>query len=112
SSQGGIAVIESAVAKGAVCLDGSPPAYQFDKGSGDGANNWLVHIQGGGWCHSVEDCVNRKTTGVGSSKLMPELNFSGILSNQEDQNPCKNLLFTSSLHLYARFFVDFLRKKA
>nr|GEW52596.1 pectin acetylesterase 8 [Tanacetum cinerariifolium] len=25
--------------------------------------------------------------GLGSSKLMPELYFSGILSNQEDQNP-------------------------
>ncbi|PWA65275.1 pectinacetylesterase/NOTUM [Artemisia annua] len=89
SSEGGISVIEGAVDKGAVCLDGSPPAYQLDKGSGDGANNWLVHIQGGGWCHSVEDCVYRKTmaNGLGSSKLMPELYFSGILSNQEDQNP-------------------------
>ncbi|KAF5815465.1 putative pectinacetylesterase/NOTUM [Helianthus annuus] len=39
-----ITLIESAVAKGAVCLDGSPPAYQFDKGFGDGVNNWLVHM--------------------------------------------------------------------
>ena len=28
----------------AVCLDGSPPAYHFDKGFGAGINNWLVHI--------------------------------------------------------------------
>ncbi|XP_071730471.1 pectin acetylesterase 8-like [Rutidosis leptorrhynchoides] len=87
--EGGITIIESAVAKGAVCLDGSPPAYQIDKGFGDGVNNWLVHIQGGGWCHSIEDCVYRKTmdNGLGSSKLMPELYFGGILSNQQDQNP-------------------------
>lgn len=28
-----------------VCLDGSPPAYHFDKGFGTGVNNWLVHIE-------------------------------------------------------------------
>ncbi|KAJ0802260.1 putative pectinacetylesterase/NOTUM [Helianthus annuus] len=89
SEEVGITIIESAVAKGAVCLDGSPPAYQLDKGFGDGVNNWLVHIQGGGWCHTIEDCVYRKTmdNGLGSSKLMPELYFSGILSNKADQNP-------------------------
>ncbi|KAK9077770.1 hypothetical protein SSX86_006108 [Deinandra increscens subsp. villosa] len=85
----GITIIDSAVAKGAVCLDGSPPAYQLDKGFGDGINNWLVHIQGGGWCYTIQDCVSRKTydNGLGSSKLMQELYFSGILSNRKDQNP-------------------------
>ncbi|KVH91479.1 Pectinacetylesterase [Cynara cardunculus var. scolymus] len=85
----GITIIESGVAKGAVCLDGSPPAYQLAKGFGDGVNNWLVHIQGGGWCNTVEDCVYRKTmdNGLGSSKLMPMLNFTGILSNEQEQNP-------------------------
>ncbi|KVH95100.1 Pectinacetylesterase, partial [Cynara cardunculus var. scolymus] len=42
--------IQSAVVKGAewldaVCLDGSPPAYQFDKGFGEGVDKWLIHIQ-------------------------------------------------------------------
>lgn len=32
-----ITVLQSAVAKGAVCLDGSPPAYHLDRGSGSGA---------------------------------------------------------------------------
>ncbi|KAJ9537211.1 hypothetical protein OSB04_029944 [Centaurea solstitialis] len=103
----GITIIQSGVAKGAdidtnkevinyggcvggaVCLDGSPPAYQLAKGFGDGVNNWLVHIQGGGWCDSVQDCVYRKTmdNGLGSSKLMPKLNFTGILSNEQGENP-------------------------
>ncbi|KAI3690369.1 hypothetical protein L2E82_48393 [Cichorium intybus] len=84
-----ITIIESAVSKGAVCLDGTPPAYQLDRGFGDGVNNWLVHIQGGGWCHSVDDCVYRKTmdNGLGSSKLMPVLDFTGILSNKQELNP-------------------------
>ncbi|KAL6279271.1 hypothetical protein ACE6H2_016152 [Prunus campanulata] len=41
----GITLVENAVAKGAVCLDGSAPAYYFDKGFGAGVNNWLVHIE-------------------------------------------------------------------
>lgn len=28
-----------------MCLDGSPPAYHFDKGTGEGINNWLVHLE-------------------------------------------------------------------
>lgn len=37
----------TSVVLGAVCLDGSPPAYQLDKGSGDGVNSWLMFIQVG-----------------------------------------------------------------
>lgn len=28
----------------AVCLDGSPPAYHFEPGFGDGAETWLVQL--------------------------------------------------------------------
>lgn len=65
-----ITYLESAVAKGAVCLDGSAPAYHFDKGSGSGVNNWIVHMEGGGWCTDIATCVKRKTTMKGSSKFM------------------------------------------
>ncbi|XP_071695734.1 pectin acetylesterase 8-like [Rutidosis leptorrhynchoides] len=84
-----ITIIKGAVAKGAVCLDGSPPAYQFDAGFGDGLNNWLVHIQGGGWCNSVEDCQTRTNSQLGSSKNMKssDIYFTGILSNKQELNP-------------------------
>lgn len=29
----------------AVCLDGSPPAYHWDKGFGTGINSWLIHFE-------------------------------------------------------------------
>ncbi|XP_047337906.1 pectin acetylesterase 8-like isoform X2 [Impatiens glandulifera] len=84
----GITYIQSAVAKGAVCLDGSPPAYHFDKGFGTGINNWLVHIEGGGWCNNVTTCLARKNTRLGSSKQMAtEIPFSGILSKNLSYNP-------------------------
>ncbi|XP_071730468.1 pectin acetylesterase 8-like isoform X2 [Rutidosis leptorrhynchoides] len=84
-----LTILQSAVAKGAVCLDGSPPAYQLDKGFGDGVNSWLVDLQWGGWCDSVQDCIARvnMSNGLGSSKFMSEFDFTGILSNQKNLNP-------------------------
>ncbi|KAK4770722.1 hypothetical protein SAY87_031254 [Trapa incisa] len=84
----GITILDSAVAKGAVCLDGSPPAYHYDKGSGSGINSWLIHIEGGGWCNNVTSCLARKNTHLGSSnKMEKQIAFSGILSSNRNFNP-------------------------
>lgn len=84
----GITYVQDAVAKGAVCLDGSPPAYHLALGFGSGINNWLIQIEGGGWCNNVTTCLERKNTRLGSSKQMvKELSFSGILSNKQKFNP-------------------------
>ncbi|KAJ7953314.1 Pectin acetylesterase [Quillaja saponaria] len=83
-----ITYVQSAVAKGAVCLDGSPPAYHLDKGFGTGIKSWLVHIEGGGWCNNVTTCLSRKNSRLGSSKRMAkQIAFSGILSNRKQFNP-------------------------
>ncbi|XP_057421632.1 pectin acetylesterase 8-like [Lotus japonicus] len=80
--------LDKAVPKGAVCLDGSPPAYHFDEGSGEGANSWLVHLEGGGWCNNVTSCLWRKDSRLGSSDLMTEpLYFAGFLSEKQEFNP-------------------------
>uniref|UniRef100_A0A164XA53 Pectin acetylesterase n=1 Tax=Daucus carota subsp. sativus TaxID=79200 RepID=A0A164XA53_DAUCS len=81
--------IPSAVKNGAVCLDGSPPAYHIDRGVGDGARNWLVFIEGGGWCDTTENCLNRTKNifGLGSSKIMQAKNFTGLLSDNQQLNP-------------------------
>ncbi|KAE8671366.1 Pectin acetylesterase 7 [Hibiscus syriacus] len=84
----GITFLQDATAKGAACLDGSPPAYHFDKGSGTGINNWIVHMEGGGWCEDVATCLSRKKTDLGSSNLMvKQFGFSGLLSSQQKSNP-------------------------
>ncbi|KAL8115942.1 hypothetical protein AgCh_022439 [Apium graveolens] len=84
-----LTLIPSAVKNGAVCLDGSPPAYHIDRGVGDGANNWLVFLEGGGWCDTTEDCLKRTTDkeGLGSSKIMQAKNFTGILGSTQQLNP-------------------------
>lgn len=72
----------------AVCLDGTLPAYHWDRGFGSGANSWLIQLEGGGWCNNIRTCVYRKTTRRGSSKYMEKmLAFTGILSNKPEENP-------------------------
>ncbi|XP_010529277.1 PREDICTED: pectin acetylesterase 8 [Tarenaya hassleriana] len=83
-----ITYVKTAMAKGAVCLDGSPPAYHLDKGSGTGINNWLIQLEGGGWCNNVTNCIARMHTRLGSSKQMAkQIAFSAILSNRKQYNP-------------------------
>ncbi|CAH2038471.1 unnamed protein product [Thlaspi arvense] len=84
----GLTLVQAAAAKGAVCLDGSVPGYHLHRGCGTGANNWIIQLQGGAWCDSIEDCQNRKRSSYGSSTLMEkELAFIGILSNKTAENP-------------------------
>ncbi|BBH06117.1 Pectinacetylesterase family protein [Prunus dulcis] len=71
-----LTLLQNAKARGALCLDGSAPGYHFKKGFGSGANNWLLHIEGGGWCNTMESCSWRKGTSLGSSKYMDHKFFN------------------------------------
>ncbi|RCV28520.1 hypothetical protein SETIT_5G410800v2 [Setaria italica] len=82
-----LTLLAGAREKGAVCLDGSPPGYHLQRGSGSGAHNWLVYLQGGGWCNTTKSCSERKMTEFGSSKFMEAVEFTGILSNRHRENP-------------------------
>lgn len=68
----------------AACLDGSPPVYWISKGWGDGADRWLIFHEGGAWCISLQDCVDRATDrgwskGLGSSKGDRDLAYPNFL---------------------------------
>ncbi|KAK8914604.1 hypothetical protein KSP39_PZI024269 [Platanthera zijinensis] len=82
-----VTFVNNAVQKGAVCLDGSPAAYYFSPGFGSGVNNWLVHMEGGGWCSNEEECIGRKSNSRGSSKNSEQMSFSGILGGSQQSNP-------------------------
>ncbi|XP_020525007.1 pectin acetylesterase 9-like [Amborella trichopoda] len=84
----GITLVPGAQSKGAVCLDGSLPAYHLHRGFGSGSDNWLLQFEGGGWCNDLESCLERTRNHRGSSRFMNRLEeFSGILSNNASQNP-------------------------
>ncbi|KAK4373933.1 hypothetical protein RND71_004610 [Anisodus tanguticus] len=70
-----------------VCLDGSPPAYYFEPGFGEGIENWIVQLPGGGWCNNVTSCLRRSNGRLGSSKSMPPMQFQGIHSKNQTANP-------------------------
>ncbi|KAJ8511729.1 hypothetical protein OPV22_002163 [Ensete ventricosum] len=81
-------LVPDAGSTGAVCLDGSPPAYHLHGGLGSGARNWLLQFEGGGWCNDVASCAARSKTRRGSTRYMNKLEvFSGILSNDSTTNP-------------------------
>ncbi|XP_031106566.1 pectin acetylesterase 8-like [Ipomoea triloba] len=74
--------------KGAVCLDGSPPSYYHGKGEGLGINNWVIYLQGGGWCTTVKECQGRSTSHLGSSEnLAKSVHLGNILRQSSDTNP-------------------------
>ncbi|XP_075649199.1 pectin acetylesterase 9 isoform X1 [Castanea sativa] len=81
-------LVRNASALHAFCLDGSFPAYHIHRGFGAGKNNWLLQFEGGGWCNSLQSCLERAKTRRGSTSLMSKYEvFSGILSNNASLNP-------------------------
>ncbi|XP_030936820.1 pectin acetylesterase 9 isoform X2 [Quercus lobata] len=81
-------LVRNASALHAFCLDGSLPAYHIHRGFGAGKNNWLLQFEGGGWCNSLQSCLERAKTRRGSTSLMSKYEvFSGILSNNASLNP-------------------------
>ncbi|XP_042014793.1 pectin acetylesterase 8-like isoform X2 [Salvia splendens] len=83
-----ITFIADAITKGAVCLDGTPGAYYFAKGFGDGINSWMVYLPGGGWCSSKEDCLKRShDDALGSNKNAPPKALRAFQSQNKNINP-------------------------
>ncbi|KAM0884142.1 hypothetical protein ACQ4PT_031184 [Festuca glaucescens] len=83
-----LTLVDGAKDKGAVCLDGTPPGYHWLPGFGEGSDKWLLHLEGGSWCRNLTVCGQRKKTNLGSSDYMERrVEFVGILSDDELQNP-------------------------
>ncbi|XP_065054310.1 uncharacterized protein LOC135683083 [Rhopilema esculentum] len=74
---------------GAVCLDGTPPAYYLRPGKGLGANRWILHFNGGAWCFDEKACLERSHGSLGSTKHLPASPpvIQGINSPNEQINP-------------------------
>ena len=76
------------------CLDGSPAGYYRRAGRGSGASTFLIELEGGGWCVSLDDCVSRSKTDLGSSAAWPKTGSPtmdggshGLFSNDCTVNP-------------------------
>jgi hypothetical protein len=53
----------------AKCIDGSQAVMYVSPGTNK--NAFYIYHQGGGWCQTVEECEQRSSTALGSSKTYP-----------------------------------------
>ncbi|KAL1542281.1 [Wnt protein] O-palmitoleoyl-L-serine hydrolase [Salvia divinorum] len=82
-----VTYIEDGVAKGAVCLDGSPGAYHFGQGFEDGIDNWVIYLPGGAWCDSKDDCLIRSNDSYsGNTRHAIPKPLFGFLSEDKSLN--------------------------
>ena len=71
-----------------LCLDGSQYAYGIREGHGRGQKRWLIHLQGGAWCATEEECRSRHGTGMGTSNGWGYFEEpAGVLSDESEMNP-------------------------
>uniref|UniRef100_A0A7S2VUL2 Pectin acetylesterase n=1 Tax=Norrisiella sphaerica TaxID=552664 RepID=A0A7S2VUL2_9EUKA len=82
---------EIANSTGAVCLDGTPPAFYLAPAETASPKNtsWVIFFRGGGWCYDADECAERAMTDLGSTKdLSPNVTFAdGVLSSDSSTNP-------------------------
>ncbi len=80
------------------CLDGSPAGYYSSLNAA--SDVWVIYMQGGGNCYTVEDCSSRAKTRLGSSASW-ESTYSGqgAISRDCSFNPD----FCEANHVYVRY---------
>lgn len=81
--------IHSAKKSGAVCLDGSEPAYYHRPGVGPSERLWIIHFNGGAWCFDSKACFERSHSSLGSTNKLPASPpiIQGINSPDPNINP-------------------------
>ncbi|VFR01086.1 unnamed protein product [Cuscuta campestris] len=72
---------------GAVCLTGQPASYFFLKGFGNGTRNWLVFLNGGGWCKNITDCLQYIDYRKIGQDIPPAAFYNHLLLTKRDENP-------------------------
>jgi hypothetical protein len=89
------AVLSGVRLPGARCLDGSPYMYYISVGSS--AAKFLISHQGGGWCQTTDECVQRANTSLGSSTTWAATSTQGDIM---DRNPAVNPLMADWTFVY------------
>jgi len=91
--------VQNAVAKEAICNDGSPAKFYARPGTKADGDKWIVHLQGGGSCSSEAECKERSRKLMTSRGLGAARSPGGILS----ANPRANPDFHGYTHVYVPY---------
>ena len=100
----------------AVCLDGSPAGYYVGPAAAQ-PDRFIIHLQGGGWCTSFDDCAARAGTHYGSSAgwtrsgACPDSSNpacwgdspSGSPDGLQSLDPAASPEFAAAVHIYAAY---------
>lgn len=87
----------------ALCLDGSPGAYEIKRGVGENASKWVFFQQAGGWCMSPADCLYRSTIALGSTKKDPAVSQEWAIEDLLTSNSSLNPLFSTWTSVVSRY---------
>ncbi len=74
----------------AVCNDASPAVLYHAAGD---PLNWLVYLQGGGWCYDEQTCAERFTSSpqlMSSTSYSATISLGGIFSTNPAESPITN----------------------
>ena len=82
-------VSEDAAARhDAACLDGSLPGLYVRHGD---PTRLMLYFKGGGWCYDEQECLERASTRLGTSDVLPKYSGGGgLLSAALPANPAQN----------------------
>lgn len=75
------------------CLDGTPPGFYFDASTdrldGENSRKWMFFLDGGGECSSIEECLPKLESSLGSSDYFPssKQDLPKFTSWKESVNP-------------------------
>ena len=73
---------------GAKCLDGTPPAFRYRRGTGANASRFIVFLEGGGWCFGAAECAGRAKSSIGTSDNFENCtDMGGVMSINATENP-------------------------
>ena len=87
---------------GAVCNDGTPAVFYYRPGIAEYADDWIIHLNGGGGCTTIDECNRRFVTMpefMSSSTYPDTAPLYGILS----ANPSMNPDFYQFNHVYVEY---------
>eukprot|EP00041_Stephanoeca_diplocostata_P030501 m.924511 g.924511 ORF g.924511 m.924511 type:complete len:465 (-) comp23769_c0_seq12:365-1759(-) len=81
------------------CLDGSPSGFYYRAGARN-STTWVIFLEGGDICREISDCVDRKSSMLGSSRnwARTKLNPNAILNDRDITNP-----FRTAHHIYVPY---------
>ena len=73
----------------AKCLDGSTAGYYHRPGKPESAGGWVVYLEEGGWCFTLEECRGLQHGQQGSSVWWPDIRHDsgGLLSASGIDDP-------------------------